>query len=193
MLIVWAEFFARHSPVSTIANPACMNITRKPAIKRPDHVDREQVVGDAVVEVGDGLLGGDVAFAVAGGRGPDAGGAAGGIGPRGLGLVGVGARRNTRAVRARPWRHRAPSGARRPQNSRTLRERQPTSSAHKANVWSKWPLQGPRLAGGWSDEVGYARRQCNIRATTARHHRRPSRVRRSAGRAIGCKSLRDKR
>ena len=32
MLIVWAAFFARHRPVSTIANPACMNITRKPAI-----------------------------------------------------------------------------------------------------------------------------------------------------------------
>src|SRR4029453_6157095 len=29
--IVWAAFFARVNPVSTIANPACMNITRKPA------------------------------------------------------------------------------------------------------------------------------------------------------------------
>jgi hypothetical protein len=25
-------FFARHSPVSTSANPACMKMTRKPAI-----------------------------------------------------------------------------------------------------------------------------------------------------------------
>ena len=32
MLIMLAEFFARHRPVSTIANPACMNITKKPAI-----------------------------------------------------------------------------------------------------------------------------------------------------------------
>ena len=32
MLMVWAAFFARHMPVSTNANPACMNITRKPAI-----------------------------------------------------------------------------------------------------------------------------------------------------------------
>ena len=31
MLIVWALFFARQRPVSTIANPACMNITRNPA------------------------------------------------------------------------------------------------------------------------------------------------------------------
>ena len=29
--IVWAAFFARVKPVSTIAKPACMNITRKPA------------------------------------------------------------------------------------------------------------------------------------------------------------------
>ena len=31
MLIVWAAFLARVKPVSTIANPACMNMTRKPA------------------------------------------------------------------------------------------------------------------------------------------------------------------
>ena len=30
MPIVWATFFARVRPVSTSANPACMNITRKP-------------------------------------------------------------------------------------------------------------------------------------------------------------------
>ena len=30
--MVWAAFLARMSPVSTIANPACMNMTRKPAI-----------------------------------------------------------------------------------------------------------------------------------------------------------------
>ncbi len=30
MLNVWAAFFARHKPVSTMANPACMNMTRKP-------------------------------------------------------------------------------------------------------------------------------------------------------------------
>ncbi len=28
--IVWLAFFARHNPVSTRANPACMNMTRKP-------------------------------------------------------------------------------------------------------------------------------------------------------------------
>ena len=31
--IVWAAFLARQRPVSTIAKPACMNITRKPASK----------------------------------------------------------------------------------------------------------------------------------------------------------------
>src|SRR3954468_12885469 len=31
MLIVCAAFFARVKPVSTIANPACMNMTREPA------------------------------------------------------------------------------------------------------------------------------------------------------------------
>src|ERR1041384_1013552 len=30
MAMVWAAFLARHSPVSTMANPACMNITRNP-------------------------------------------------------------------------------------------------------------------------------------------------------------------
>ena len=30
--IVWAAFFARMRPVSTSAKPACMNMTRKPAI-----------------------------------------------------------------------------------------------------------------------------------------------------------------
>src|SRR5262249_22855549 len=30
MDMVWAAFFARVKPVSTIAKPACMNITRKP-------------------------------------------------------------------------------------------------------------------------------------------------------------------
>src|SRR5579884_2507679 len=30
MAKVWAAFLARVNPVSTIANPACMNITRKP-------------------------------------------------------------------------------------------------------------------------------------------------------------------
>src|SRR3954468_17162368 len=32
MLIVWPAFLARHRPVWTIAKPACMNITRNPAI-----------------------------------------------------------------------------------------------------------------------------------------------------------------
>ncbi len=32
MLNVCDAFLARHSPVSTIAKPACMNITRKPVI-----------------------------------------------------------------------------------------------------------------------------------------------------------------
>ena len=32
MLIVCATFFARHIPLSTSAKPACMNITRNPAI-----------------------------------------------------------------------------------------------------------------------------------------------------------------
>ena len=31
MLMVCAAFLARQNPVSTIAKPACMNITRKPA------------------------------------------------------------------------------------------------------------------------------------------------------------------
>jgi hypothetical protein len=30
--MVWAAFLARHMPVSTRAKPACMNMTRKPAI-----------------------------------------------------------------------------------------------------------------------------------------------------------------
>ena len=30
IIIVWLEFFARASPVSTRAKPACMNMTRKP-------------------------------------------------------------------------------------------------------------------------------------------------------------------
>src|SRR5437867_12512297 len=30
IIMVWLEFFARASPVSTMANPACMNMTRKP-------------------------------------------------------------------------------------------------------------------------------------------------------------------
>ena len=29
--MVWAAFLARMRPVSTSANPACMNMTRKPA------------------------------------------------------------------------------------------------------------------------------------------------------------------
>ncbi len=33
MAIVWAAFLARVKPVSTRANPACMNMTRKPAIR----------------------------------------------------------------------------------------------------------------------------------------------------------------
>src|SRR6266536_3687571 len=31
IVIVWAAFLARVNPVSTIAKPACMNITRNPA------------------------------------------------------------------------------------------------------------------------------------------------------------------
>src|ERR1044072_2881946 len=31
IVIVWAAFLARVKPVSTMANPACMNITRNPA------------------------------------------------------------------------------------------------------------------------------------------------------------------
>src|SRR5258707_15419609 len=30
MAMVWAAFLARQNPVSTSANPACMNMTRKP-------------------------------------------------------------------------------------------------------------------------------------------------------------------
>src|SRR5216117_2988296 len=33
IIIVWLAFFARANPVSTIANPACMNMTRKPVTK----------------------------------------------------------------------------------------------------------------------------------------------------------------
>src|SRR5258708_27493819 len=33
IIIVWLAFLARHRPVSTIAKPACMNITRKPVTK----------------------------------------------------------------------------------------------------------------------------------------------------------------
>jgi hypothetical protein len=33
MVAVWAAFFARVNPTSTIAKPACMNITRKPATR----------------------------------------------------------------------------------------------------------------------------------------------------------------
>ena len=32
IIMVWLAFLARHRPVSTMANPACMNITRKPVI-----------------------------------------------------------------------------------------------------------------------------------------------------------------
>ena len=31
IIMVWLAFFARQRPVSTRANPACMNMTRKPA------------------------------------------------------------------------------------------------------------------------------------------------------------------
>ncbi len=30
---VWAAFLARVKPVSTMANPVCMNMTRKPVIR----------------------------------------------------------------------------------------------------------------------------------------------------------------
>src|SRR5204863_7517909 len=33
IIMVWLAFLARHRPVSTIAKPACMNITRKPVIR----------------------------------------------------------------------------------------------------------------------------------------------------------------
>src|SRR3954467_9001868 len=33
IIMVWLAFFTRHSPDSTIAKPACMNMTRKPQIK----------------------------------------------------------------------------------------------------------------------------------------------------------------
>ena len=33
MDMVWATFLARMRPVSTSANPACMNMTRKPATR----------------------------------------------------------------------------------------------------------------------------------------------------------------
>src|SRR5262245_22211078 len=32
IIMVWLAFLARASPVSTIANPACMNMTRKPVM-----------------------------------------------------------------------------------------------------------------------------------------------------------------
>src|SRR5215831_7682334 len=32
MAMVWAAFLARQNPVSTMAKPACMNITRNPVI-----------------------------------------------------------------------------------------------------------------------------------------------------------------
>ena len=31
IIMVWLAFLARHRPVSTMAKPACMNMTRKPA------------------------------------------------------------------------------------------------------------------------------------------------------------------
>jgi len=33
IVMVWAAFLARVKPVSTIAKPACMNITRNPATR----------------------------------------------------------------------------------------------------------------------------------------------------------------
>ena len=32
IIMVWLAFLARHRPVSTMAKPACMNMTRKPQI-----------------------------------------------------------------------------------------------------------------------------------------------------------------
>ena len=32
IIMVWLAFFARARPVSTIAKPACMNLTRKPVM-----------------------------------------------------------------------------------------------------------------------------------------------------------------
>src|SRR5215471_535689 len=32
IIMVWLAFFARHNPVSTTANPACMNMTRNPVM-----------------------------------------------------------------------------------------------------------------------------------------------------------------
>ena len=33
IIMVWLAFLARHRPVSTMANPACMNMTRKPVTR----------------------------------------------------------------------------------------------------------------------------------------------------------------
>src|SRR2546423_12525773 len=33
IIMVWFAFLARHRPVSTIANPACMNMTKKPVTR----------------------------------------------------------------------------------------------------------------------------------------------------------------
>ena len=52
MLIVCAAFLARQKPVSTIAKPACMNMTRKPADQRPHEVDGDLVVADRVHDFG---------------------------------------------------------------------------------------------------------------------------------------------
>ena len=86
MAMVCAEFLARHNPVSTMANPACMNMTRKPADQHPHHIDRIEIVCDAIVQVRRSEFGGVVALAIPGGGRPDACSATGRIrlGVRGI-------------------------------------------------------------------------------------------------------------
>ena len=52
MLIVWAAFLARQNPVSTMAKPACMNMTRKPASSVQTMLIDDLVVADGVHHLG---------------------------------------------------------------------------------------------------------------------------------------------
>ena len=54
IIIVWLAFLARHRPASTTANPACMNMIRKPQSSVQREVDADSVGANLIEHVGDG-------------------------------------------------------------------------------------------------------------------------------------------
>ena len=76
-----AAFFARHRPGFDHREAGLHEHDQEAGDQHPHHVDREQVVGDAVVETGNRQCGRIIVTGAGGRRGPVAGRAAGGIGP----------------------------------------------------------------------------------------------------------------